>query len=662
MSRTVVRSALLSFALAVSAVVLIGQGNSRTPIQPTVPNTEWRTWGGDLKNTRYSPLDQIGPSNFSKLELAWRFKVDSLGPTPEYRLEGTPLVVGGVLYATGGTRRAVVALGAATGELLWVHREDEGPRADTAPRKLSGRGLSYWSDGTEGRILYVTPGYQLVALDATTGNRVSRFGRDGIVDLKLDDDQQIDLVHGEIGLHATPLVVKDVVVVGAAFLPGFMPKTFRNVKGYVRGFDVRTGRRMWIFHTIPQAGELGNETWEKDSWAFTGNTGVWTQMAADEDLGTVYLPVESATGDNYGGHRPGANLFGESLVALDIQTGKRKWHFQLVHHGIWDHDIAVPPLLADITVNGRAIKAVAQATKQNLLFVFDRVTGTPVWPIEERAVEKGDVPGEWYSPTQPIPTRPAAYGRNGVTVDDLIDFTPGLKAEAVKVASRYKLGPIYTPPSVSNPTGTLGTLTLATAAGGSNWPGGSYDPDTHMFYVYACDACPYAYGLVRPPNKEASDMDFIQGRAQGSAGDGLTVLGLPLIKPPYGTISAINLDKGEIVWQIAHGETPDTVRNHPALKDLQIPRTGQISLAATLATKTLLISGDPGFSTSPSGHRGAMLRAYDKATGREVGAVDMPAAQSGSPITYMFNGRQYIVVAVGGGAYSGEYLAFRLPS
>ena len=595
-------------------------------------------------------------------------------------------MVNGVLYATAGIRRSVVALDAGTGELLWVHVEREGARGGNAPRQLSGRGLAYWSDGTAERILYVTPGYWLIALDAKTGAREPNFGQDGEVDLKLDIDQNIDLVTGEIGLQSAPIVAKDVVIIGAAFREGMTPKSYKNNKGYVRGFDVRTGKRLWIFHTIPQAGEFGNDSWLADSWKYTGNTGVWTQVTVDEELGLVYLPVESPTGDFYGGHRPGNNLFGESLVCVDLRTGQRKWHFQIVHHALWDHDLSSAPILADITVNGRAIKAVAMPTKQAFLYVFDRLTGQPVWPIEERAVPQGDVPGEWYFPTQPIPTKPPAYARNGVSTDDLIDFTPELRAEALKLVSKYKLGPVYTPGVISRVEGPLATLTLATASGGTNWPGGSYDPQTHTVYVSASDASLTPIGLVPPPTPEISDMKYVAGTAgeefrtrmgpgenagpdapplplgRGGGGSRLNVQGLPLIKPPYGTISAINLDKGEIAWQVPHGETPDDVKNNPALKGLNIPRTGRTGTVGTLVTKTLVISGENGFGMTSSGKMGAMLRAYDKATGKEVGALYMPAPQSGSPMTYRLNGKQYLVVAISGGPYSGEYVAFSLPS
>ncbi|MDB4875344.1 MAG: Quinoprotein glucose dehydrogenase [Gemmatimonadetes bacterium] len=640
----------------------------RAPNPFTTNAGEWPSYTGDTRGSRYSPLAQINASNFSTLEVAWRYKTDSLGPRPEFKLEGTPLMVRGVLYATGGTSRAVVALDAATGAQRWVHREEEGERGAAAVRPLSGRGLAYWSNGTDERILYVTPGYRLIALDAKTGNRIPGFGTDGMVDLKTDIDQEIlpDLVTGEIGFQGAPVVGRDVIVIGAAFKEGTAPKSMRNNKGYVRGFDVRTGKRLWTFHTIPKKGEPGYESWLNGSAEYTGNTGVWTQLTIDEELGLVYLPVESPTGDYYGGHRPGNDLYGESVVCLDLKTGLKKWHYQIVHHPIWDFDLSAAPILADVTVAGKAVKAVALPTKQGILYVFDRVTGKPVWPIEEKAVEQGTVPGEWYSPTQPIPTKPAAYAKNGTSLDDLIDFTPELHAQAVAIASRYKLGPIFTPPVVSKAEGPIATLTRGPTNGGTNWPGGAYDPESHTVYVAASNAAPAVIGLVQP-TKDRSDMDWVTGIAPaaggGRGGGGLSVQGLSIFKPPYGTLSAIDLDKGEIAWQVAHGETPDAVRDHEALKGMTIPRTGQPGfIVGTLVTKSLVIAGDPQVTTLPNRPRGAMLRAYDKRSGAQVGEVLLPAPTSGSPMTYSVNGRQYIVVAVSGGPYSGEYIALRLPA
>jgi quinoprotein glucose dehydrogenase len=705
LKRSTIRLSPLVLLLAWATLPARGQQGA---IPTGTQNGEWRTYGADLRSTRYSPLDQINAQNFKSLEVAWRFKTDALGPRLEYNLQATPLMVGGRLFLTAGTRRAAVALDAANGEMLWMHSINEGARGEAAPRQLSGRGLAYWTDGKEERIVYVTPGYQMVALNAKTGDPIPGFGKNGIVDLKLDMDQQMDPVKGEVGLHSAPVIAKDVVIIGAAHLAGTAPRSKTNEKGYIRGYDVRTGKRLWIFHTIPRPGEFGNDTWLNDSWSYTGNVGVWAQMTVDEELETVYMPVELPTGDYYGGHRPGNNLFAESLLAVDLKTGKRKWHYQLVHHGIWDHDIPCAPILADLTVNGKPVKAVAQATKQGWVYVFDRVTGQPVWPIEERPVEKGDVPGEWYSPTQPWVTKPPAFDRQGVTVDDLIDFTPELRAEAVKLASRYKMGPLFTPPVVSKWEGPLGVLMLPNVTGGANWQGGALDPETNIFYIFS-NTNVSALGLV-PGDPARTDMAYVGGTARapappaaagaeagaaaqgrggapggrgagpagpggpggpggrGGGGEGggglggLSVQGLPLIKPPYGRITALDLNKGDLVWQIAHGETPDNIKNHPALKGLTIPRTGRQGRLGVLVTKSLVIAGEGGFFTTPNGQRGAMLRAYDKATGKEVGEVYMPAPQTGSPMTYMLNGRQYIAVSISGQGYSGELVTYRLPA
>ncbi len=727
MSRIICRSITASLVLAVGLVWITTEGRGQsaaknmkapstkkgapvksagngTPLHST-KNGEWPHYTGDLTGARYSPLDQINAGNFNKLEVAWRFKTDNLGTRPEYKLEGTPLMIGGILYATAGTRRSVVALKADTGEVVWVHAEFEGARAINAPRQLSGRGLSYWSDGRgNDRILYVTTGYRLIALDAKTGARIPSFGKGGGVDLKAGvvhgTGQQIDLEKGDAGLHSTPTVVKDVVIVGMAMKEGMTVTTHDNAKGQVRAFDVRTGRQLWAFHPIPRPGEFGNDTWLNNSWAINGNTGVWTQISVDEELGLVYLPVESPTSDFYGGHRPGNNLFGESLVCVDLRTGQRKWHYQIVHHPIWDYDLSSAPILADINVNGKTIKAVAVPTKEAFLYVFDRVTGKPIWPIEERPVPKGDVPGEWYSPTQPFPTKPPAYARQAVTEQDLIDFTPEMREQAMKSLAAYSTGPMFNPPIVSKVGGKIAALTIGTTNGGTNWPGGGYDPETHTVFVPASNASIAPIGLIEPP-EGFSDIKYVSGRAGqpfrvsegpgfgsaadfpqeprrrpapaapaapaappagGGGGGALQVQGLPILKPPYGLLSAINLDKGELVWQVAHGDTPDVVRNNAALKGMNIPKTGQNGAVGLVVTKTLVIIGDPQVTTTPDHPRGAMLRAYDKATGKQVGAVYLPAPQSGSPMTYRVNGKQYLVVAVSGGAYSGEYIAFALPA
>jgi quinoprotein glucose dehydrogenase len=732
MSRSIcrfVQAVLIAGALGAVSVTLSSQTTSTNV--PSTKNGEWTHYTADGRGSKYMPLDQINASNFNKLEVAWRFKTDNLGPRPEYKLEGTPLMVKGVLYTTGGTRRSVVALDAKTGEQIWEHSFREGRRAAIAPRQLSGRGVSYWTDGKgDERILYVTTGYRLIALNAKNGAMIPSFGKDGIVDLKEGAvngvNSQIDLETGEIGIHATPTVAKDVVIVGSSFKEGTQPVTHNNTKGLVRAFDVRTGKKLWQFNTIPGAGEFGNDTWEKDSWASNGNTGVWTQITVDEDLGLVYLPIEDPTSDQYGGHRPGNNLFADSLVCVDLTTGVRKWHYQVVHHPMWDYDLSSAPLLADITVNGKAIKAVALPSKEAFLYVFDRVTGQPVWPFEERPVPKGDVPGEWYSPTQPFPTKPPAYARQAITVDELIDFTPAMRAEALELVKMYRMGPMFLPPVVSKVGGPLAALTIGTLGGGTNWPGASYDPETHTVFAQAANAGVSPLGLVEPP-PGFSDIRYLAGiagrefrindgpgfgsaadapkvseaqarlatvtgkpptsaaaapaagasapapgasgpapgaapPAAGAGGNGLNIQGLPIVKPPYGLLSAINLDRGELVWQVPHGDTPDVVRNHPALRGMTIPKTGQQGSVGLVVTKTLVILGDPQVTTTPEHPRGAMLRAYDKKTGAQVGAVWMPAPQSGSPMTYSVDGKQYIVVAISGGSYSGEYVAFSLPA
>jgi quinoprotein glucose dehydrogenase len=643
------------------AIALAGTG---VAAQRGTTNGEWRTWAGDLGATRYAPLDQIDASNFNKLQIAWRFKTDNLGKRPDFNLQTTPLMIDGVLYATAGEHRNAVAINAATGELLWMHRLEEGKRAEASVRRLSGRGVGYWTDGKgDERVFYVTIGYQLVGLNAKTGHPLNDFGERGVVDLKKDADQEIDPITGEIAWNGAPVVARNVVIVGAAHRAGTAPKSRTNAKGYVRGYDVRTGKRLWIFHTIPEPGEFGHDTWLEDSASYTGHTGVWTQMTVDEELGIAYLPVEIPTGDYYGGHRPGNNLFAESLVAVELETGKRIWHFQFVHHPIWDYDLPCAPILVDITVDGKTIKAIAQPTKQGWVFVFDRQTGRPVFPIEERPVEKGSVPREWYSPTQPFPLKPPPFERQGFLESDAIDFTPELKAEALKIVSQYKIGPVYTPPITRGHEGKLGLLFVPN---GANWPGGSLDPETGILYIYSHTLL-RVLSMVNEPKR--SDMNYISaGGASEDGGGGLSVQGLPLVKPPWGRITAIDLNKGEIVWQVAHGDTPDAVKNHPALKGLDIPRTGRPGGAGgssggigTLVTKTLVISGEGGTVTMPDGRRGAMLRAYDKKTGAELGAVYMPGAQTGSPMTYMLNGKQYIVLGVSSATMPGELIAYALP-
>ena len=721
MVKTLKRAAPVVAGLALAALWMSARPSGQATGMPSTKNGDWTHYTADVRGTKYMPLDQINAANFNKLEVAWRFKTDNLGTRPEFKLEGTPLAIKGVLYTTAGTRRSVVALDGRTGELIWSHSYREGNRAAIAPRQLSGRGVSYWTDGKgDERILYVTTGFRLIALNAKNGAMIPSFGEGGVVDLKkgavFGKGQPIDLEVGEIGLHSTPTVVKDVVIVGSSFKEGMTVKTHNNTKGLVRAFDVKSGKLLWTFNTIPRPGEFGNDTWENESWATNGNTGVWTGITVDEEAGLVYLPVESPTSDFYGGHRPGNNLFGESLVCVDLKTGQRKWHFQIAHHPIWDYDLSSPAILLDANVNGKLIKAVALPSKEAFLYVFDRITGQPIWPIEERPVPQSDVPGEKTSPTQPFPTKPPAYARQSVGVDDLINFTPDLNAEARRIVSRYRLGSMFLPGVVSKVEGPLAALTIATTAGGTNWPGAGADPENHIVYAQASNHSVAPIGLVEPP-AGFSDIRYVAGTAgqpfveregpgfgsaadapqrggrggaseagrggppaaapapaagaapnappappQGGGGGGLVVQGLPLLKPPYGLLNAIDLDKGELKWQVPHGDTPDAVRNHPALKGMNVPKTGLPGSVGLFVTKTLVVLGDPSVTTTPDHPRGAMLRAYDKQNGKEVGAVWMPAPQSGSPMTYMANGKQYIIVAVSGGNYSGEYIAFNLPA
>ena len=719
MFRGCVRVTLVVCALAAimlgSSMMVSGQNG--------VKNGEWLHWGADLGNTKYSAVEQITRDNVKNLRIAWRWKADNFGPRPQNNLEATPLMVGGILYTTAGVRPSVAAIDGATGETLWTYRFDEGARGDMAPRSVS-RGVEYWTDGKQQRIFFITRGYRLISLDAKTGLPDPAFGRNGVIDL-YDDFDQPTPKDGTISSTSPPVVVRNIVVIGAALQGGTAPRSKENTKGYVRGYDVRTGKRVWIFHTIPQPGEFGNDTWLNDSWAYTGNTAVWSPFSADEELGYVYLPVESPTGDFYGGHRPGNNLFAGSLVCLDARTGKRVWHQQLVHHDIWDYDLASPPTLINITVNGKPIRAVAQPTKWSYLFVFDRVTGAPVWPMEERKVAAGDTPGEWYSPTQPHPTRPAPYDRQGVHESDLIDFTPELNAQAREMVKEYRLGPLFTPPTVRGTDGKLGTLQIPGNQGSALWQGAAWDPETQMLYVPSVTNMTIQ---ALQPGGDRSDMNYIGGAGGGadpeggrggaagggrgrgagaapqagptSAGPaagarggapaippstapagpqfgrggpvnlgpgvsrgpwGIGPQGLPLVKPPYGRITAYNMNTGDIVWQVANGKSYDWVKDHPALKGLNIPRTGRADEGGVVVTRTLLFAGQ-GCGLFRSGAGGSeSFHAYDKATGAVVHELELPGGTCGNPMTYSINGKQYIAVSVGSRTTTAEIVALALP-
>jgi quinoprotein glucose dehydrogenase len=616
---------------AAAAVLTLAVAQS---VPPAAPPGEWRHYGRDAGNSRYSPLDAIGAANAGRLQVAWQWRSDTLGTPAETRNESTPLMVGGTLFFTSGQTRWVVAADAATGATKWTWRLDEGERARRAPRRDSGRGVAYWA-GTAGdaRIFTVTPGYQLAALDATTGQPVESFGTRGVVDLKMEIGVDLDPMTAAIGSSSPPLVVGDVVIVGPALEVGTRPPSMKNVPGRILAFDARTGARRWRFNTIPVRGEKGFDTWENGSAEYTGNAGAWAPLSADERLGLVYIPVEAATGDYYGGHRHGDNLYSSSLVCLDAKTGELKWHFQIVHHDIWDRDNAAAPILADVTIGGRRVAAVVQLTKQAYAYAFDRVTGQPLWPIVERPMPASDVPGERTSATQPIPSKPAAFDRQGVRIDDLIDFTPELRAEAIAAVASFRLaeGP-FTPPSLAQgPDGKRGTLILPGTLGGANWEGGAFDPETGRLFVGSYTS-PAIFALVK--DAQRSDMDWVGG------GPGVPrVRGLPIIKPPYSRVTAIDLHSGDHAWMIPSGDTPAAIKSNPALQGLEIPATGAQSRPVVLATKSLLFTAE-GSSGQP------ILRAVDKATGRVVAAIPLPGAVGSVPMTYAVGSRQFIALWV----------------
>jgi quinoprotein glucose dehydrogenase len=613
---------------------------------------EWLHHRGDAGSTNYSTLDQINAMNAGELEVAWRWRSDNFGPQPWPNLQTTPIMANGVLYATAGYRRAVVAVDAATGETIWMYRIDEGERGDNAPRKGPGRGVAYRRDDGQETVYVISPGYRLIALDAQTGRPRTTFGKDGIVDVKANIDQDLDLASAPVGASSPPIVVGDVVIVGAAMPAGGAPPDRSMPVGHVTAYDAVTGERRWIFHTIPQPGEFGHDTWEDESWTYTGNVGVWAPMSADPGLGYVYLPVEAPTGDFYGGHRPGDNLFSQSLVCLDARTGERVWHFQTVHHGIWDYDLPAPPVLLDITVDGRDIPAVAQVTKQGFTFVFDRRTGEPVWPIEERPVARSTVPGEQTSATQPFPTLPEPFEQQGVTLDNLNNLTPEIHAEARRIAEAYTLGPLYTPPTVVSDS-NRGTLATGAAIGGANWQGAVADPDSALLYV-SSTASPVVLGMTSDPDR--SNMRYVINRERVPG-----PFGLPLLRPPWGHITAIDLNTGKIRWTAANADTPEEIREHEKLRGVELPPTGHEERSGLLVTKSLLFAGE-GSGLYAANYGGTTFRALDKLTGETVAEIELGARQSGVPMTYAVNGRQFIVVAAGAPDRAGELIALALPA
>lgn len=525
-------------------------------------------------------------------------------------------------------------------------------------RKNYGKGVAYDVVDGRGVVYVVTPGFFLHALDAETGRPMSGFGNDGTVDLLADLGYEYDAYNGlprEIGYitnSSPPIVVNGVLVVGNSHEQGYYQTRKEDVPGNILAYDGRTGEHLWKFNVIPRPGEFGHETWEDGSWEYTGNVSSWAPMSADPERGIVYIPTDGGTNDYYGGHRPGDNLFGTSLLALDARTGERVWHFQFVHHDVWNYDTPHAPQLVDITVDGRNIPAVVQTTKQSWAYVFDRTTGEPVWPIEERPVPQSDVPGEKLSPTQPHPTRPAAYEQQGITEDDLIDYTPELRAEALELVKRYRLGPLFNPAAPPDAQdGVIASIHCPGANGGTNIPGGAnVDAETGILYVASTKGCSAPNLIPGTEEDPESTMRFVTvgpGRVPGPQG-------LPLLKPPYGRITAIDLNTGEHLWWIPNGDTPDDIENHPALEGVDLPNTGQRAHATTLLTKTLLMYGE-GRGARP------LFHAVDKRTGEEIGTVELPAPTNTAPMTFMHEGQQYIAMAIGGAGHPGSLVALRLP-
>ncbi len=656
------RRRMLAPGLAVTVAVAVWTVAGRAA-DSNVKSRDWPAYSGDKASTKYSSLDQINKNTIKNLHIVWRQSgvpaelqqifPNAQGPT---NWENTPIMAGGLLYMSSGVG-TVVALDPADGKVVWF---DVPPHEEGKPPARAGstRGVAYWANGPGGNDsrIFAMNGSNLVALNAKTGKRYPDWGTGGQIDLsKVGYDRA-----GVTGYRfsSSPVIVKDVIVVGGVPAPAtdYLSERVKAMKEAppddVRGFDAKTGKHLWTFHVVPQAGEFGNDTWLNDSWKYSGNSGTWSLISADEELGYVYLPFEEATGDYYGGTRPGNNLFAESLMCLDARTGKRVWHFQALHHGIWDYDFPAAPVLADITVNGRKVKAVAQISKQAYVYVFDRVTGQPIWPIEERPVPAGEVPGEWYSPTQPVPTKPPAFDQQGVSEKDLLDYTPELKAESLRIVNQYNYGPLYTPPEVyGTPKGKMGTIYAPGTNGGGNWGGAGFDPETGILYVPAAHM-PDIIGLVKSEHPE-SNMPWVKRAAPKMLGP----QGLPdPFKPPYSRLVAIDLNKGDILWSVANG---DGLRNHPAFKGLNLPAIGTPGRNSPLVTKSFVFLGE-GSDTGvgvPAGFGGHMFRAFDKKTGKIAWEMELPAGVSNAPMTYMVNGKQFILVAVSGRNFPGQYVA-----
>ena len=609
---------------------------------------DWAHFGGDIGDTKYSALDLINTKTIKRLKIVWRapavdpkLLAENPGLVLSNNYRDAPLVVDGVMYISDQAGQAE-ARNPGTGEVIWRQPVFEGD----GPLKAaySSRAIAIWGKGDSARIVTVRGSY-LYLLDARTGAYVRDFGENGRVDLRSDPARNVYAWNAP-----SPIVVKDVIVIGGQpTVVGVADFNLASLAGDVRGYDVHTGKLLWTFHTVPREGEAGVETWENESWRKGGKTKNWSGFSADDELGYVYVPLSSASNDYFGGLRPGANLFSDSLVALDVRTGKRVWHFQTVHHDLWDYDLPAPPMLADIKVNGQLRKAAIQITKTAQVFAFDRVTGEPLFPIVETPVPPSTIPGEKAAPTQPIPVKPAPFDRQGVSKDQLIDFTPALHAEAVQIMNRYVHGDIFTPPSIKDgPEGKQGTLYLPGWVGGANWTGAALDPDTSIMYVPSVTV-PWVAGLQ--PDGKGSYRRLREGSLYLDGPQGL-----PLMKPPYGRITAIDLNTGEHRWMVPNGDGP---RSHPALKGLKLPQLGQPGRAAPLLTKSFLFMGEGDMVgiSMPKFSGGNMFRAYDKKTGKVVWQADLGAGTTSPPITYLHRGKQYIVVGVGGVNHPAELVA-----
>ena len=639
-------------------VAAVGLLAAAPPGAAQVPDGEWHAFGRDAANTKYSPLDQITAENFLDLEVAWRWTSLSRAVAESNErirpsgYKGTPLVVDGIVYAITALGQ-VAALDAGTGAEVWTYDPRIYTQMERPPNTgWRHRGVAYWRDaaGDDARIIVASHDLRLVALNAKTGERYPDFGTGGMVDLREGLGRPID---ARRMTYSTPVAVAgDTVIVGSIVQDTEVTQREAS-PGHVRAYDVRTGALKWVFHTIPQGDEFGADTWQRESWRYAGHTNVWATMAIDTELGLVYLPTSTPSNDWYGGLRPGDNLFAESIVAVDIETGQRVWHFQAIHHGLWDWDFPTGPNLIDITVDGRSIRALAQVSKQGFTYVFDRATGDPVWPIEERPVPRGNVPGEWYSPTQPFPTKPPPFDRQGITSDDVIDFTPELREEAIAIVDRRaRFGPIFSPPVLRGAEKPV--IQVPGAGGGANWQGAAVDPETGMLYVSSSSSLILVE--VVPYDPPATVGYFTDPWGVGLSGP----QGLPLFKPPYKRVTAIDLNRGEHAWQVPHGDGP---RRHQAIAHLDLGPLGGGGGASSglLVTPTLLIVNHGARDVDGEAASARAISAYDKATGEYLGAIPLPAPPGANPVTYLHDGRQHLLIGIGTGADDSELIALSLP-